>query len=226
MIFLLLFLSCSRRQESVKRPLSRAAVKEASGVTPQAENTPQTEVSPALPTLLPAPQEHIMLPLAGRERALPEDFKIGLLQDQLAGYGDQAELLATVRLFMSALTGARVSRESLLPETAAAVNRYLSYYFERDIVPTDFRLGSVSYLPESSGKDETPQQARLGIRLFNLDPAASTLAASEGALYLERRSDQWLIADLQIDFQALADPYARGKQKFIPSSYRWLSGGS
>lgn len=226
MIFLLLFLSCSRRQDSVQRSLPRPAVKEASKIAPQAENIAQEEDLPALPTLPPATQEHIMLPLARRERSLPEDFKIGRLQDQLAGYGDQAQLLATVRLFLSGLTAASVTAESLLPEAAPALDRYLKFYLERDIVPTDYRLGSLSYLPESSGEGGTPQQARLGIRLFNQDPAASTLAASEGALYLERRAEQWLIADLQIDFQTLADPYVRGKQKFIPSSYRWLAGGS
>jgi hypothetical protein len=218
-IVLLLFCSCSRRQDEGKAGLPGPVIQEAARPSPPTEITLQQEESPPLSALTPAKQEHVMLPLGRRGRALPEDFKIGLLQDRLAGYREQTDLLLLAGGFLDDLTRGRVRAEALLPDSAQEMTRYLDYYLHRGIVPTGYRLGSIGYSPDTG-------QARLGIRLFAQETAESALAASEGVLYLERRTEQWLIADLQIDLQSLSRPPAREERKFMPSSYRWLSGGS
>ena len=150
MIFLLLLCSCSRREAEKTTPLSRPIAKEASEPAPSTEITLQKDESLVVLPLTPAKQEHIMLPLARQARSLPEDFKIGLLQDQLYGYGEQSELLATVRDFFDALIQARIPAEALLPETARALSGYLTFYLDREIIPTGYRLGSIEYSSSSA----------------------------------------------------------------------------
>jgi len=226
MILLLLLSACSRREEEGRTALRAPAVKEAGSPPGRAENTPRQEEAPALPPLTPAKQEHVMLPLGRRNRALPEDFKIGLLEDRLAGYREQTELLTTVSAFLEDLTRADILSDALLPESARSLSRHLLFYLDRGIVPTGYRLGTIAYFPPSRASGETPREARLGVRLFKQEPDAPAQAASEGVFYLEKQDERWLIADLQIDFQALGSPYVREAQKFIPSSYRWMAGGS
>lgn len=225
-ILLLLLSACSRRQEEERTVLRPPAVKEAGSPPERARTTSEQEEAPALPPLTPAKQEHVMLPLGRRNRALPEDFKIGLLEDRLAAYREQAELLATVSAFLDDLTRADILSDALLPESTRSLSRHLLFYLDRDIVPTGYRLGAITYFPPSRAAGEAPREARMGVRLFKQESGAPAQAASEGVFYLEKQDERWLIADLQIDFQALGTPYIREEQKFIPSSYRWMAGGS
>ena len=84
----------------------------------------------------------------------------------------------------------------------------LSFGIDRGDKPQDFRLG-------------TPRKRESGeisanVRLF------SDVGTCEGEMTMARTGGHWLVADMQVSLDDLKVKKEKPKERFFPSSYRWM----
>lgn len=226
MILLLALSFCTRKRESAPEdsPAKTSTGQRNTQIKPKREITLTKEESKDQTSteIHKTGETHFMLPLPQEKRTLPEDFKIGALEDILAGSKDRQELISVVHRFFNSLAQGRIDSDSILRADRERICRSLAYYVERNIVPETYRLGRIA-MPEEAGNsadridgDYSPQdEARLNIRLFGKD------GVSEGELYLAKADGRWYIADIQISFELLNRAYVRQEEEFVPSLYGW-----
>jgi hypothetical protein len=143
------------------------------------------------------------------KKVLPEDFLTGPLSGSGDLEGDERAALAAAARFLTALGQGKVARE-LLGSSAAALRESVSFHLDQGDIPVSFRLGKPK--PREGGEIAS------NVRLFGREGTA------EGEIYLVRESRQWLVSDLQISLADLRVKREKPKDKFFPSSYRWLLG--
>jgi hypothetical protein len=145
-----------------------------------------------------------------RRVAQPEDFRIGPLSGAVMPglSADEAESLRTATSLLSGLSKKKVAEELLLPERKEALSRLLGDAVSKGLVPTRFRLGPV-------GRNG-PSATRVNARLYG------SAGSAEGELFLRKEEKSWLIADIQLRFESLAEKQVRGQERFYPSTFRWL----
>ncbi len=191
-------------------------------VTPPAPAAPAAPISPAAPPrpVTPPPQKAAP-PLArndslqslfaqDRERkVLPEDFRTGPLAGGSDLEGDDRLALTAASRFLAALGEGKVSRE-LLSSGASAVGESMAFHKEQGDTLVSYRLGKPK--PREGGEIAT------NVRLFGREGTA------EGEIYMVSENRQWLVSDLQISMADLRVKRQKQKEKFFPSSYRWLLG--
>jgi hypothetical protein len=138
------------------------------------------------------------------ERLLPADFNIGLLQDHRAVRLKEKKILKTTIVFLNGLLKGKI--ESSLLDTARRhfIDHSLKFYFDKNMIPLSYRIGAI--------KSDSDVDAIVAIRLFG------KTGVTEGDLYLVNTESEWVISDVQVDFQRLAEPYTN-KKEFVPSSY-------
>ncbi len=150
-----------------------------------------------------------LLTLGARDqRTLPEDFKIGQIADVLAGDADTQQALKAANAFLARLAAGKVDPGVLAPEAQSRISDMIAFAVEHGSVPRTWRLGSLR-------KRETGEMTA-AVRLFG------TVGTSEGELTLEHSARQWLISDFQISLGALQVKPEKPKDRFFPSSYRWM----
>jgi hypothetical protein len=151
-----------------------------------------------------------LLPLGG-PALLPEDFRIGPLEDRLTAGGAEQKILKAAAGFLDALVSGTFAEAIVLPEKRPDLRRSLAYYIEEGLVPATYRLGAI-YLEQGPS---TPESASLNLRLYGSPGVA------EGEMYLSLREGTWYVTDIQAGFPFLGEPYARETEKFVPSVYGW-----
>jgi hypothetical protein len=139
-------------------------------------------------------------------RIIPEDFKIGPLQDSLDP-GNKKGLTLIIEQFLKSLTRGEIEEDLLIPSDRTELSRFLAYHIGRGLIPRSYRFGSINL--------DDPTLARANVRLF------SETGVSEGEIYLTKEDGLWYITDLQIAFEKLSITYQQSDQKFIPYSYGW-----
>jgi hypothetical protein len=147
--------------------------------------------------------------LARDERLLPEDFRIGPLESASDAEGDDRAALAAAEAFLDALTKGKTARK-LLSSGAAEIGDSVAFHLERGEVPTSYRLGR----PKTPGAGESAANVRL----------LGGGGTAEGEIYMMPENRQWLVSDLQVSLADLRVKREKPKDKFFPSSYRWLLG--
>jgi len=145
-----------------------------------------------------------------KKAALPEDFRIGPLSGASAAglSAEDAETLRRAAAFLADLTKSRIAEELLLPDRKEALSRFIADAIDRGFLPLSFRLGPVNRTEDSG--------LRVNVRLFG------SVGTASGELFFLESERQWMISDIQIRFESLAQQQAPGEEKFFPSSYRWL----
>lgn len=150
-----------------------------------------------------------LLTLGARDqRILPEDFKIGPVADALAGDADTQQVLKAANAFLARLAAGKVEPSALAPEAQSRISDMIAFAVDHGSVPRSWRLGSFR-------KRETGEMTA-AVRLFG------AVGTSEGELTLEHSARQWLISDFQISLGALQVKSEKPKDRFFPSSYRWM----
>jgi len=139
-------------------------------------------------------------------RIIPEDFKIGPLQDSLDP-GKKKDLALIMEQFLKSLTQGEIEEDLLIPSDRTELSRFLAYHIDRGLIPRSYRFGSINL--------DDPALARANVRLF------SETGVSEGEIYLTKEGSLWYITDLQIAFEQLNIAYQQSDRKFIPYSYGW-----
>ena len=142
------------------------------------------------------------------ERSAPDDFKIGPLEDYFSKNAETRKILSRVDLFCLALTMNELKEDLLVEQNRSLLVESLQYYLRREIVPGDYRIGLVHI--NEDGSSHVP------VRFL------SNRGVSEGDIYLIKRENTWLIADIQVDLQRLEQEYVRSKEEFVPASYDLL----
>jgi len=142
------------------------------------------------------------------KRSVPDDFKIGPLEDYYSKNAERRAILSQVDLFCLALTKNELKDNLLDAQNRSLLVESLRHYLKREIVPGDYRIGLIQI--NEDGSSHVP------VRLF------SNRGVSEGDIYLEKREKTWLITDIQVDLQRLEQEYVRGKEEFVPASYDLL----
>jgi hypothetical protein len=137
---------------------------------------------------------------------MPEDFRIGPLQDTITGDVDARRAAAIVAGFLRELANGQVATDLVEESQSTGLQRSLAPLLADGNRPRFARIGRVRVDQET---------ARANVRLF----AAGRV---EGEVYLDRTTAGWRIADFQVDLAALSLPYAPAAEDFFPASYRWL----
>ncbi len=166
---------------------------------------------------LPAPRvgtAQNLLPLESSAH-IPEDFKIGSLQDTMESDRDLMLISERVMGFLNSLKSAELVNEQLLPSKREELSRFLNFYLEQDLYPLDFRMGTTAISVRDGQKS-----ARLNVRLFG------AIGVTEGELYLSMEDQKWYISDIQVGFELLRQPYSPSEERFVPSEYGWALSGT
>lgn len=138
---------------------------------------------------------------------LPADFKIGTLQDQIAGEREPRLVALRIKAFLDALVQGNVSEDFLWIENSKSLLNFLEYnVVKQKNQPRAFRIGVVA---------ARQSEARANLRLWGES------GSSEGEIYLQLEEGQWYVSDLQIDFDFAAEESPDSREKFIPSHYHW-----
>jgi len=150
-----------------------------------------------------------LLTLGARDqKTLPEDFKIGSLADLLTGDADAQQAMKTAGVCLSKVAASKVDTTMLAPEAQGRISDTISFGIQRGAIPRAWRLGSLR-------KRETGELSA-AVRLFG--PAGT----AEGEITLEHSGHQWLVSDFQMSLDALLVKPEKQKERFFPSSYRWM----
>lgn len=149
-----------------------------------------------------------LLSLGRDARVLPEDFKIGPLADQRVGDAEQQQALTTAGSFLSRLVAGKVDTGMIDPGTQSRVADMLNFGIQRGDVPRSYRIGTAK-------KHETGE-VTASVRLFG------PVGTSEGEISVARNGGHWVVTDLQISMDDLKVEREKPKERFFPSSYRWM----
>lgn len=142
------------------------------------------------------------------KRSVPDDFKIGPLEDYYSKNAERRAILSRVDLFCLALTKNELKDDLLDGQNRSLLVESLKYYLKKEIIPGEYRIGLVHI--NEDGSSHVP------VRLL------SNRGVSEGDIYLVKRENVWLITDIQVDLQRLEQEYVRGNEEFVPASYDLL----
>ena len=149
-----------------------------------------------------------LLPLGRAARVLPEDFKIGVLADARVGDAEEQQAMTAASSFLSRLVAGKVDASLLDPETGGRVSDMLGFGLERGDLPRAYRVGTP--------KKHESGEVTANVRLFGPE------GTSEGEIALSRTGGRWLVKDLQISMDDLQVKTEKPKERFFPSSYRWM----
>ncbi len=148
--------------------------------------------------------------LAIREDAwiVPEDFVIGPLQPRYTTDEEKAEIITLAMDFFENLSAGVLDEDLILKEWRETIKTSLLYYIEKDLVPQEVRMGTISFSDNLS--------AHCNIRLYRDD------GVSAGEVYFTKEVKSWYISDIQIDFSLLAEPYIPAGEPYEPGVYTYL----
>jgi hypothetical protein len=149
-----------------------------------------------------------LLPLGRGSRSLPEDFKIGALGDSRSGDADEQQALTVASSFLARLLTGKVETALLDPGAESRLSDMLSFGVQRGDVPRSYRIGA----PRKHENGEITAS----VRLFG------AVGTSEGEIALARTGGRWLVTDLQISMDDMQTEREKPKERFFPSSYRWM----
>jgi hypothetical protein len=142
------------------------------------------------------------------KRLLPEDFKIGPLGEARGGKTDENGAVGAAEAFLASIIAGKVDAKLLAPESEKTVSDTISFGLRQGNTPKSFRIG----VPKVRDDGEITAT----VRLFGEE------GTSEGEIYMSRVGKLWLVSDLQLSLAQLAVKKDTPKEKFFPSTYRWL----
>ena len=149
-----------------------------------------------------------LLSLARDGRTLPEDFKIGSLGDRLLGDSDEQQALSVAGSFLARLSAGKIDDSLLAGSSAGRLTDMLQFGIQRGDVPRSFRIGAP--------KKHESGEVSANVRLFGQE------GTSEGEIFMTRAGGHWLVSDFQISMDDLKVKQEKSKERFFPSSYRWM----
>ena len=133
---------------------------------------------------------------------MPEDFRIGPLQDTLQAAGPALGVSRVVEKFLGELVRGKVDPGLIEPESREELSLSLGWYLEGGFVPDRYRIGQV--------EREEGAEARCRVRLFRGE------GSTDGEVYLSESGGTWYIADVQIGLDLLGEPPEPGGERFAP----------
>ena len=110
--------------------------------------------------------------------------------------------------FLGRLVAGKVDAALLDPGSENRVSDMLDFGIQRGDVPRSYRLGAP--------KKHESGEITASLRLFG------PVGTSEGEISLARTGEHWLVTDLQISMDDLQVKQEKPKERFFPSSYRWM----
>jgi hypothetical protein len=201
--------AANARPDENKPPPGDAEVAPSREILLRRRDNPPTAPAASNPPATPLVQEEQALLALPAAPVLPEDFKIGQLEDLLQADKSLRGATSAARSFLDALVGGKVDSDLIEPGRREDLARSLAYYLAAGDHPEAYRLGTL----ETAKGD--PDEAWLNLRLFG------SPGRTEGQLYLKRASQRWYVLDLQAELAGLRQPYSRADEKFYPSIYAW-----
>ena len=166
---------------------------------------PVTEAVRVVRESRPGMQRDQILSIRGGGVYGPEDFEIGELQ----GYSDDENvraILDRIQAFQEGLESASVPIDDIHPAWRSSAQRSLLFHLGRGNIPSEVRVGTIEIYE--------PGKARANIRLTG-NPGIAI-----GEIYLDNTDGLWLVSDLQLDMQDLAESPEKRDEPYEPSVYR------
>jgi hypothetical protein len=223
LILLLTPLGCARSSRSAAKPAQSPAAGTAAASAPGLQSAARPAPAPAGRDTITLAQEQpapaaiaprqstdvsSLLPLGRDGPTLPQDFKIGILGDARAGDADDRQALATATSFLARLVGGKVDAALLDPADQSRITDMLDFGIQRGDVPRSYRIGAP--------RKHEDGEVTASVRLFGSE------GTSEGEIAVARTGGHWLVTDLQISLDDMQVKAEKPKERFFPSSYRWM----
>ena len=149
-----------------------------------------------------------LMALDREKRIVPEDFKIGTLGEAFGGAADENAAIAAADSFLASVVAGKVDQKLLAPESEKTVAGTVLFGLQQGYVPKSFRVG----VPKVREDGEITAT----VRFFGQE------GTSEGEIYMSRVGKSWLVSDLQLSLAEMGTKKEKPKEKFFPSTYRWL----
>ncbi len=153
-------------------------------------------------------QDTSLLSKRNEAPVFPEDYKIGLLQNEYPEGADEKKIMVSLNAFFYSLSRGIINTSKIHGEWLSAVKRSLLFHVENGNIPVKTRFGLVFLTTEKT--------ARANIRMYG------KAGRAEGEVYLEKKNGKWLITDINADFSQLAVEYDSKGEVFEPALYRNL----
>jgi hypothetical protein len=171
---------------------------------------PKTETPAKTPPLVPraVSDTTALFALNPQERLVAQDFKIGSLQDMLAGRYENINAVSIIREFLNSLEKKKVKQELIKEDMRTEITRSLQYPINQGLVPETYRIGKAVM--------DNNQELSVNVRLFKGQ------SSTEGEIYMAKIKDAWVITDFQVGLTLLAEKQPKDTEPFSPSSYKWL----
>ena len=161
----------------------------------------KAEPAAGRPPARPVSEKTPLLSLERDGRLMPDDFRIGPLQDTLQAAGPSLAAARVLERFLGGLARGKVDPQYIEPEGREELTRSLGWYLEGGFVPDRFRIGRI---------EREEEETRCRVRLFRGE------SSTEGEVYLSESGGTWYIADVQIGLDLLGEsPEPRG-ERFVP----------
>jgi hypothetical protein len=173
------------------------------GITLSRDVAGQTAAGPRPPSTAAG-----LMALDRQKRILPEDFKIGPLGEARGGTVDTDAAIAAAEAFLASVVSGTPDVKLLAPDSGKAVSDTVTFGLQQGYTPKSFRVGTPKVRDDG--------EITATVRLFGAD------GTSEGEIYMSRVGKAWLVSDLQLSMAQLAVKKEKSKEKFFPSTYRWL----
>jgi len=148
-----------------------------------------------------------LLPPEREYRLTPNDFKLGVLQDERTNELDKIKIVTRLRAFFNSLANGRIDEKSILPEWKNLLTRSMAYYVEKGFLPRSVLIGDINL--------QRIDSAFVKVRLIGES------GKTEGEITLAKKTEEWYISDIQLDLRRLSEIY-KPEEKFEPSTSRWM----
>jgi hypothetical protein len=142
------------------------------------------------------------------KRIVAEDFKIGPLGEASGGTSEENAAVAAANAFLASVVAGKADPQLLAPESEKTVAGMVAFGLQQGYAAKAFRVGAP--------KTRQDGEITATVRLFGPD------GTSEGEIYMSRVGKSWLVSDLQLSLAEMAIKKQKPKEKFFPSTYRWL----
>ncbi len=144
---------------------------------------------------------------------IPEDFKIGELQDIKTENYRNKKIIKTIENFFKELKKGQIDYNLIHPGSKLLINESFEKYIEFEAIPDYVRIGKINIKNNS--------RASINVR-FYLDDGIT-----DGQIIIEympqNKDNKWVISDIQTDLMKLFDEYKKPEDKFQPSTYNFYN---
>ncbi|MBN1411692.1 MAG: hypothetical protein JW969_12670, partial [Spirochaetales bacterium] len=149
----------------------------------------------------------ILLQNQNKPDILPEDYKIGSIQNLNTGNPEKKSILSSAEIFLKSLVNGKVPVKSIKEDQLFRIKYILQQIIDNKDSPVKYRIGFIT--------NDYSDKIMLHVRLWG------TVRSTECELYMTRVNNKWVVSDFIADLSGLNSQGGSTKrEKFIPDTFQ------